>query len=462
MREALAANLPLLQNPDQVAVVSFNETATPVISLGPMGQQLPPSNKTRRTLIEELLAPSNPTLDPHLETSIGSGVIAGRNLLDSSLPKNVLVLTDGLEDFEPLLSQIGSAGETRYAIGVCAGLSSSENPLGCLAATKALTRIAGYGRYLYWTGDYAGDDAFRLEKYFSQTLLEITDTSVVLDPNALIVRDDEHIFEVDVTEADHSFEFFVLSESSPALRSSIRPAEGKSSERKDEHPTLDASPRVERIPETDYRDQPQRSSEDSQDRFFEKPKPPPPPCDDDNDEALPMETREGNRSHLHRVLSLPPTDRRPAKLSFHLRARDLKPGTSARYTLLVAAKSDLKLDAALHADGVFVGARLLLSAFVTQFGERLRENVRVYAEVLFPDGDRELHPLKEESPGRFALRLETLRPGIYEVRFIAVGRSLFRRHFRRELLRSIAILPETDRLLALQLAEPHAQPPRWR
>jgi hypothetical protein len=137
----------------------------------------------------------------------------------------------------------------------------------------------------------------------------------------------------------------------------------------------------------------------------------------------------------------------PDRLALRLIAPSLAPGKSLPYTLLVATQSDLKLDAELHASDLYVGTKLLFSALLTQFGRPLRKDIAVTVELRHPDGDLQHHTLSDsQEPGRFGLRLETLRPGHYEARFIARGRSLFGRRFRREALRTILILPESARL----------------
>ena len=119
------------------------------------------------------------------------------------------------------------------------------------------------------------------------------------------------------------------------------------------------------------------------------------------------------------------------------------PHARAHFTFVVAVHSDVMFDAYASASGLEVGADLLFSARLTEYGLpiRGRECTSVLVELTHPDGWVEEIALDETgSSGQFEVSRKAFRPGVYMVHFIASGRTLLHRHeFRREALRSVLI-----------------------
>ena len=113
-------------------------------------------------------------------------MVQGRNVLNA-IPladytfKALVILTDGLENREQWLADVGGSIDNRtFAIGL--GNETQVN-------TLALKTIANStGGYLLLTGllTPSTDDFFRLSKYFLQIMAGVTNNNIILDPNGFI------------------------------------------------------------------------------------------------------------------------------------------------------------------------------------------------------------------------------------------------------------------------------------
>lgn len=119
-------------------------------------------------------------------TSVGDGLVQARNVLNA-IPvadydyKALIILTDGLENREQWLADVGGSIDSRtFAIGL-----GNETQVD----TYALQTIAnGTGGYLLLTGLLTSsiDDYFRLSKYFIQIMAGVTNNNIIVDPNGYI------------------------------------------------------------------------------------------------------------------------------------------------------------------------------------------------------------------------------------------------------------------------------------
>jgi hypothetical protein len=87
---------------------------------------------------------------------------------------------------------------------------------------------------------------------------------------------------------------------------------------------------------------------------------------------------------------------------------------------------------------VHVGAELLLTATVTEFGRPL-SNAQIQVEVRPPDGGVFTLDLKENASGRYATSTQALVPGQFSFHFRAKGKASRALAFTREALRTVHV-----------------------
>jgi hypothetical protein len=166
LREAASIFVEAMLPGDGIGIARFDDTANRLMDIADVG---PLSGGGGRTTAVGHIG-SN-ALDPDGATSIGGGVLEGKDTLDdgqtaATTPYNVLamvVLTDGVENTAPMLSTVSSSiTANTFAIGL--GLPSNIS----VAALTALTQ--GHNGYLLVTGELTTDQRTRLTKYFLQVL----------------------------------------------------------------------------------------------------------------------------------------------------------------------------------------------------------------------------------------------------------------------------------------------------
>ena len=109
------------------------------------------------------------------------------------------------------------------------------------------------------------------------------------------------------------------------------------------------------------------------------------------------------------------------------------------YSLNVHATSTLRMGVSVAQSSHEPGGVLTLRAFLAQSGLPLEKRAFVRAEVRRPDGSAATLQLPEVEPGVFETHTTAPAPGIYPIRFRAVGRTLRGHRFSREQLRTAAV-----------------------
>ena len=201
LREAANALISIMQTGDGIGLVRFNETAQRIMEVQNIATG-------RATAIGHL----GSEIDPSGATSIGDGVINGKQMLDDAQaatppPYNVaamVVLTDGMWNRPPNLATVsGSITANTYAVGL--GLPSN-------ISVPALTTLCqGHNGYLLITGALTADQPMRLSKYFLQILAGITNAQIAADPRGVLDTTAEHRIPFWISEADYGMDLIVLS-----------------------------------------------------------------------------------------------------------------------------------------------------------------------------------------------------------------------------------------------------------
>ena len=207
LREATNAFISIMQAGDGIGLVRFNETSQRLMEVQDVG---PASSGADRTTAIAHIA--GPELDPGGATSIGLGVIDGKQMLDDAQAAAtppydltaMIVLTDGQWNTPPPLSSVaGSITANTYAIGL--GLPSN-------ISVPALTTLCqGHNGFLLITGQLSPDQSMRLSKYFLQILAGVTNAQIAADPRGVLDTTAEHRIPFWICEADYGMDLIVLS-----------------------------------------------------------------------------------------------------------------------------------------------------------------------------------------------------------------------------------------------------------
>lgn len=440
---AAGACLALMEDSDKLGVVAFAGTASEVLSIGRLDALV--GTRTRRQVARTLFDPM--VLDPAfatppgLPTSIYSGVVKARLMLNFSgaLDKNLLVLSDGLEDYGASVTTLPQNADT-YAMGL--------PPLG----TTALGWLASTQGYLSVTGAVTGDTLFKVQKYAAQIFANVSNSAIVVDPELALPDSPQAFFDVEfsATELDHEFKVVVFAPDSDQLElqalanteaGAVLVGQAPVGQAPVGHASADAAAAARA---SHGKAAPPETAVESGNRLSaERGKQAPSRADlnDAVDGKLPM--LRGQGSLLTRIVNEPDAAggrsfTRRVRLT---RASSAQPGKVTPFSYAVVAKSDLLLDAQVHATSLCVGGELLLSAVIFEAGLPIEERGSVRAEICYPDGGRSALTLTEMAAGRFSASIQTLRPGTYEIRFTAIGKTVFGSRFRREQVRTVIIQP---------------------
>jgi hypothetical protein len=414
LREAAHLFVEAMQPGDGLGMVRFDDTAQrlmAVTDVGPVGTGA--GRAAARGHID------GPGLDPAGATSIGDGVLKGKQALDdaqaaASPPYDVLamlVLTDGVENTPPMLSAVGSGiTANTFAIGLGQPYNIS------VAALNTLT--LGHGGYLLVTGTLTADQSRRLNKYFLQVLAGITSASVVLDPEGELWPGAEHRVPFLVSEADVGIDVFLLCPAPGVVNFGLETPDGT----RIDGTSLGAASFVTT-----------RGG-----AYFRVPLP-----------AIPAHAGASHAGTWNAVLSIEdrprgndaPWSHGDGVLSDNTRGVRL----TLPYDVVVHAYSSLVLAASASQTGYEPGARVHLGATLKEYDAPVEQRASVWAEVTRPDGITSSVTLSEAAPGAFAASFSATSTGLHRVRVRATGETYYGRPFTREQTLTVAVLQGGDR-----------------
>lgn len=207
LREAAHVFVDVMLPDDGIGLVRFNEAAQRIMEVEAAGAAPGGGGRTHASTHID----SN-EIDPSGATSIGDGVINGRNMLNDAQAAPtphydgtaMVVLTDGMWNTPPSLASVsGSINATTYAVGF--GLPSN-------ISVPALTTLCqGHNGYLLITGAISTSQSTRLQKYFLQILAGVTNAQIVADPAGVLDQGSEHRIPFWLCEADFGIDAIVLS-----------------------------------------------------------------------------------------------------------------------------------------------------------------------------------------------------------------------------------------------------------
>ena len=335
-------------------------------------------------------------------TSVGDGLVEGRNVLNA-IPiadydfKALVILTDGLENREQWLADVGGSIDNRtFAIGL--GNETQVNTF----ALKTITN--GTGGYLLLTGLLTSsiDDYFRLSKYFLQIMAGVTNNNIILDPNGFIspgatIRIPFYISDSDIDSTVilmTDFNVVDLMVETPAgniIDASNSAGLGI---------TYNVGARTRSYKFT-----------------------------------LPVAFAGSNHAgQWHVVLKVNDVDwKKYTTPATHDQPGGSRPGAAgARYSVEVHTFSNLRMKPRIDQSSLEPGAAITLRANLTEYGIPVEGRAIVNVKVTRPDASVAIHTLDEEPEGNFEKVFTANMSGIYNCRFTASGTTMRGKPFTRE------------------------------
>lgn len=416
LREAANAFISIMLPGDGIGLVRFNETAQRLMEIQDVGAA--PGGAGRTTAIAHI---SGSDIDPAGATSIGDGVVNGKQMLDDAQavatpPYDVtamVVLTDGMWNRPPALTDVsGSITANTYAVGL--GLPSN-------ISVPALTTLCqGHNGYLLITGALSADQSLRLGKYFLQILAGVTNAQIAADPRGVLDTTSVHRVPFWICEADYGMDLIVLSPVPQVIDfkleapdgSLITPASG---------PGGANSQFVLSRYASYYR------------------------C------ALPVLPANADGSHnglWHAVLKLgrPSPDyvtydrRQENYAAYYDPKRAVLP-----YEFVAHAYSSLTFLAYVTQVSFEVDAVVRLTASLREYDAPLLGRANVWAEIRRPDGVTDFVGLTLDSGDQFVVTYNLRIPGVFSIRVRARGETARGTPFERERTLTAVAVPGGDR-----------------
>lgn len=415
LREAADVFISIMLPGDGIGLVRFNQAAQRLMEIQDVGAA--PGGAGRTTAIGHI---SGSDIDPAGATSIGDGVVNGKQMLDDAQaaatpPYDVtamVVLTDGMWNRPPALADVsGSITANTYAVGF--GLPSN-------ISVPALTTLCqGHNGYLLITGALSTDQSMRLGKYFLQILAGVTNAQIAADPRGVLDTTSEHRIPFWICEADYGMDIIVLSPVPQVIDfqlqapdgSRITPASGPGGANSQFVLSRHASY---------YR------------------------C------ALPVLSANASGSHnglWHAVLKLGSPS--PGHFKYEWRqeyhAAYYDPNRAVLpYEFVAHAYSSLTFSAYVTQASFEAGAVVSLTASLREYDAPLLAGANVWAEIRRPDGVTDLVALSLDSGDQFVATYYLRLPGVFSIRVRARGETMHGTPYERERSLTAVAVPGSD------------------
>jgi hypothetical protein len=372
---------------DELALVAFDDQTYNVVPLGEAGAA--GSGGTR----DQLAAAANsPALDPLGLTGIGAGILAGVGELAAASADTValVVITDGVENVTPWIADVAaSINSATYAVGIGRPVDVNVDRLNEICQ--------GHGRYLLVTGDLAGEELFRLHKYFLQIHAGVNNQQIVKDPAGELTLGAEHRIPFLLGRPDVAADVIVVSPVPGAVDLALEAPDGTIVKAGSGLPTVEAL----------------RGDWLGGLRL-----------------TFPLQPESALAGEWTAILSL--AEKRLAKFK-EVDDETVRRRGSLPYSLVVTARTDLTMRVDSHVGKERAELIVQLNAHGIPFwGE-----AEVIAEVTDPRGRVLSIRFRARGQGRFKARLGVPDHGLYTARIVAEGR-LDSEEFTREQVVSIA------------------------
>jgi hypothetical protein len=385
LREAATIFINAMLQGDGLSLVRFDNTSQILMPVTDVGPAM--TGVGRMAAIGHI---NGPEVDPAGNTSIGAGVVNGKQTLDdaqaAASPRYdvtaMIVLTDGMENTAPFLVDVGgSVTANTFAIGL--GLPENIS----VAALNTLTQ--GHNGYLLITGALTPDQSARVNKYFLQALAGVTNANVVLDPHGVLTVGVEHRIPFRVSEADIGLDVFLLCPTPGVVDFRLETPDGNQIT----PGTAGVSGNIEYVQVAHL-------------GYYRL--------------ALPAVPGHESGTHgglWHALLRI----RRDGIRGQERTAAAVAAKGSLPYDLVVHCYSNLTFKANAHQSHFEPGALVTVFAGLREYDVPVDQRAKVWADVTRPDGSTCTLSLDETEAGRYENRFAATLSGLYTIRVCALG-----------------------------------------
>ncbi len=402
LKDSASVFVDLLWDDNGIGINSYDQDPHPVMDVAVAGA--PGAGGGRDAAAGAISVHAS---NPNGATAIGDGIELARMKLNGAIGtwsnKAMIVLTDGIETASKYIAEVADSVIDNRVFAIGMGTAEQIQP----AALDALT--SGTGGYLLMTGNISANETFLLEKYYVQILSGVNNNDIVVDPEGWARPGVIERIAFDVIESDVEITALVLGRPAHVLTMALETPAGQIVPIS--NPSL--------IGRTSARTMYMRA-------------------------GLPL-LAGGVPAHAGRWYLLLTLNRRMYDIPTTHVPNGGWPGATnevgVHYSASVAAYSNLRLEAAVHQDSRQPGAKLTLTAILTEYGAPFRGSATVQVEMTRPDRSTIaviLHSVSGE-PGRYEAHRIATQAGIYSCHFLVSGRTVREQRFTREAIRTAAI-----------------------
>jgi len=410
LREAANAFISVMLPGDGIGLVRFNETAQRLMEIQDAGAS--PGGAGRTTAIGHI---SGGDIDPLGWTSIGDGVVNGKQMLDDAQAAPapdydviaMVVLTDGMWNRPPSLADLsGSITANTFAVGL--GIPSN------ISVPALATLCQGHNGYLLITGTLSTDQSMLLSKYFLQVLAGVTNAQIVVDPAGVLDRRSEHRIPFSICEADYGMDLIVLSPAPYAIDFQLEAPDGTRI-----NPSSGPGGANSQFVLTQYAS------------YYR--------C------ALPVLPANASGSHeglWHAVLKF--GKRLRGTYTYDL-GHSYAKGRVVPYEFIAHSYSSLTFSANVSQASFELGASAQISASLLEYDAVTRSRASVWAEIRRPDGVIDTTGLSAHPADQYTAVYGLPIAGVYAIRVRARGETMHGMPFEREQTLTAVAVPGGDR-----------------
>ncbi|MDQ3342453.1 MAG: M64 family metallo-endopeptidase [Actinomycetota bacterium] len=399
LRDAAEVFVDVIPGHDGVGVNSFATDAYPGVPITAAGGGVFGAGRIAARNEVRNYAP-----DPAGMTAIGDAVELSDQALSATVgfdERAMIVFTDGHETEPKYIADVTGliASNPRiFAIGL--GTAANLQP----ATLAAL--CSGNDGYLLLTGSGGGDTFFRLAKYYLQILAGLTNAEIVLDPEGFI-SPGAGVVQIPFTlaETDTGADVVLVTPVPSAVKFGLRTPDGDV--------IVPSAP----VPGAEY-------MEGARNAYYRV--------------SLPtlVNGRQAREGTWHALLLADRKrwDERDDRRYDYVAGHSAAVANGLPYSLVVHARSNLKLVARCHQGSYVPGATLQVRGVLTEYGIPVDGRASLRAEMTRPDGTQATLVMPEVEPGAFETTTVAHQAGVYHFRVLAAGQTLRGRAFTREQL----------------------------
>jgi subtilisin family serine protease len=410
-----------------LGMVTFDQDAHNLLNpvVGPFGPADDPFDGSRSAATTAF---GGYAVNPNGSTAIGDGIELGHNNLSGVSgydKKAIIVFTDGHETDSKYIADVDDLiDEQVFAVGL--GTADQLDP-------AALDNICNNsGGYLLLTDTLDDDDTFKIAKYFLQIQAGVNNEQVVVDPTGFVFPGQKVKIPFKVNEADISIDAILMTAMKGILDFAIETPNGDMID----IANLASYPTVIR-------------AEGQMLSYYRLTMP--------VVNGLGVEAQNGK---WHMVLSV---NEKYWKRYLEGLKQDSELYQSAvshgvKYTALVHAYSNLRMNCTRSQSGYEPGAMINIRAALTEYGVPLSKTASVRADLKMPDGTLTNLVFNKVDTGIYEAQLPANYSGIYTFTIKAVGKTSRNVSYTREQVLTAAVWKGGDNPPPSRNNDPNANP----